>query len=313
MTLVSVALGLALPGVAQAAVTRPTVTTKAASNVAQSTAQLNGAVNPNGADTTYFFQIGTTSLYGINSPETAAGKGTKTVNVSAPVDQLAPATTYHFRIVAKNAKGLSKGKDRTFKTQRQPLGLALSPMANPITFNASTTLTGQLSGTGNGGQQVVLQYNAYPYDKGFANAGNPLVTNADGTFSFPLINQTLNTQFRVLMPQKPAVVSPIVSLGVMVGVHTKARPTRVRRGHRVRFSGTIAPAADGQQVVIQRYLHKQWVQVAKTVARHVDGASSSYRRRVKVRHGGRYRVLVNVTDGAHVSNAGRIVRVRLRH
>src|SRR3954447_23288114 len=62
MTL-GVLLALAAPGVAQAAVTKPAVTTKAPSNVSQSAAQLNGSVNPNGAATTYFFQIGPTSVY----------------------------------------------------------------------------------------------------------------------------------------------------------------------------------------------------------------------------------------------------------
>src|SRR5919199_3035128 len=103
MTLVALALALVLPGTAQAAATKPTVTTKAASNVGQTTVQLNGSVNPNGAETRYFFQIGTTSLYGSNSPETAIGSGTKTVNVSAPVADLTPATTYHYRIVAINS------------------------------------------------------------------------------------------------------------------------------------------------------------------------------------------------------------------
>src|SRR4051794_1423957 len=98
-------LTVALPGAAQAAVEKPAVTTQAPSNVAQSSAQLNGTVDPNGAETTYFFQIGPTSVYGSQTPETSAGKGTKALKVSAPADGLAPATTYHFRIVARNSKG----------------------------------------------------------------------------------------------------------------------------------------------------------------------------------------------------------------
>jgi hypothetical protein len=312
MTLVVTALVLALPSAAQAEVTKPTVTTKAASNVAQTTVQLNGAVNPNGAETTYFFQIGTTSLYGSNSPETSAGAGTKTVNVSAAVGDLVPAKTYHYRLVAINAKGISKGADRTFKTKPQPLGLSLNPLANPLRFNTTTSLNGQLSGTGNGGKQVVLQYNAYPYSAGFQNLGNPVVTNPDGTFTIQLPAQTLNTQFRAVLPGKDAVVSPIVALGVQVGVRTKARNTRLRSGRRVRFSGTITPAADGQQVVIQRSVKGVWKDVAETVARHRDDGKSGFRRRVKVRHSGRYRVFVNVTDGAHVSNFGRTIKVRVR-
>jgi hypothetical protein len=32
-----------------------------------------------------------------------------------------------------------------------------------------------------------------------------------------------------------------------------------------------------------------------------------------VRHSGSYRVLVNITDGAHVSNIGRTVGISIRH
>jgi hypothetical protein len=311
MTLIATALVLGLPSAAQAAASKPTVTTKAASNVAQTTVQLNGTVNPNGAQTRYFFQIGTTSLYGSNSPETAVGNGTKVVNVSAQVSDLQPAQRYHYRIVAINSKGIAKGGDRTFKTKPQPLGLSLNPFANPLAFNTTTTLNGQLSGTGNGGKQLLLQYNAYPYSAGFQNLGNPLLTNPDGTFAIQLPAQTLNTQFRVVLGDKQDVISPVVALGVKVGVHTKARNTRLHSGKRARFSGTIAPAADGQQVTIQRYRKGHWADVAETVARHRDDGRSGFRRRVKIRHSGRYRVFVNVTDGAHVSNYGRSVKVKV--
>ena len=47
----------------------------------------------------------------------------------------------------------------------------------------------------------------------------------------------LNTQYRVQMPERPAVVSPIVNLGVEFIVHTHVSKHRVKRGRRVRFSG----------------------------------------------------------------------------
>ena len=311
MTLATLALALVLPGTAQAAASKPTVTTKAASNVAQTTVQLNGSVNPNGAKTRYFFQIGANSLYGSNSPETDVGNGTKAVNVSAQVANLTPNTRYHYRIVAINSKGITKGSDRTFKTKRQPLGLSLAPTANPLKYNATTALTGQLSGTGGGGRQVQLQYNAFPFTAGFQNLGNPVVTNPDGTYAVQLAPQTLNTQFRAILPANDAVVSPTVTLGVKVRVSTKARHTRLRSGHRVRFSGTISPAADGQQVVVQKFVRGAWRDVADTVGRHTDSGVSTFRRRVKVRHSGSYRVFVNVTDGAHVSNIGRTIKVKV--
>jgi hypothetical protein len=311
MTLAVVTAALALPGAAhaQSEVTKPTVATKTPSNVATTSVQFNAAVNARGAQTTYFFQYGPTVLYGTNTPETPIGKGTRAVQVSFGATGLAPATTYHYRVVAINAKGITRGKDRTFKTKREPLGLVLNAAENPLKFNASTTLGGQLTGTGNAGQQVVLQQNPFPY-AGFTTVGNALVTAADGTFAFPLIGVQVNTQYRVLMPQKDTVVSPIVSLGVKAAVHTRATPRRVKRGRRARFSGTIAPAADGSPVYVQKLARSgDWVTVASTVARHVDGAKSSYRRRVKLRRGGTFRVVVAVTDGSHVANFGRSIRI----
>src|SRR2546423_774550 len=81
----------------------PAVTTQPARNVATSSAQLRGTVNPQGAATTYFFQYGTTARYGAQTPTKNAGSGSKAVDVATAVGGLAPGTTYHFRLVARNA------------------------------------------------------------------------------------------------------------------------------------------------------------------------------------------------------------------
>ena len=59
---VALAVALAAPGVASAAA--PVATTGVAAPVTFSTALLHGSVNPNGHRSSYFFQYGTTSLYG---------------------------------------------------------------------------------------------------------------------------------------------------------------------------------------------------------------------------------------------------------
>ena len=71
------------------AVAKPTVTTGTASSVLTQTATLNGTVNPNGSDTTYYFEYGTTSAYGsrTSSPERRLG-ATGAVEVSAEVSGL---------------------------------------------------------------------------------------------------------------------------------------------------------------------------------------------------------------------------------
>ena len=131
---VSIMLGMLVPAAATAAPAKPGVTTGPAANVAQSTATLTGRVNPNEAETTYTFEYGTTRIYGtqVPSPPASAGKGNRGVPVTADIGGLAPATTYHYRLVARNAKGVTRGADRTFRTQRQPLGLSLAATPNPV-------------------------------------------------------------------------------------------------------------------------------------------------------------------------------------
>ncbi|HYP56129.1 MAG TPA: hypothetical protein VEQ41_07505, partial [Solirubrobacterales bacterium] len=96
----------------------PTIATKSASSLAPTKATLNGTVNPNGSETTYQFEYGTTIGYGTKAPASpkSIGSGTSPVEVSEGVEGLAPGTTYHFRLVATNAKGTTEGPDQTFTT-----------------------------------------------------------------------------------------------------------------------------------------------------------------------------------------------------
>jgi sugar lactone lactonase YvrE/phosphodiesterase/alkaline phosphatase D-like protein len=96
----------------------PTVVTKAASSVAQTTASLNATVNPNGGEVSSCkLEYGTTTSYGSSASCTPSpGSGTSAVAVSAALTGLTANATYHFRVVATNAGGTSNGSDETLKT-----------------------------------------------------------------------------------------------------------------------------------------------------------------------------------------------------
>lgn len=98
----------------------PAVSTGTASAVGEAGATLNGTVNPSGLATTYYFEYGTTTAYGQKTTEASAGEGTSAVAKSATLNGLAAATVYHFRLVAKNAKGTTLGTDRSFTTTGPP-------------------------------------------------------------------------------------------------------------------------------------------------------------------------------------------------
>jgi hypothetical protein len=303
------ALALALVAPATASAAKPAVTTGGAASVAQSTATLTGRVDPNGQPTTYFFQIGTTRLYGSNTSATSAGAGANPVPVSVAIGGLAPATVYHYRIVARNEDGQTLGADRTFKTKRQPLGVTLT--ANPPTVapGGATTLGGQLTGTNNASRDVVLQANPFPYTQGFLNVANPQVTDAVGNFSFPVLTVPVTTQFRVVMPQRPEIASPIVIVGAALQVTTRTKKVdRHRHSVSVRFRGDIRPAAAGVRVDIQKLRNNVWTAIAHTRAQHESSSRSSYSTRVRIHRSGQYRVVAN-SDGAFVSGAGRTIRI----
>lgn len=308
LSLTALGLALVVPAGAGAA-TKPTVRTGGATEVGQSTANVHGTVNPQGAATTYYFQYGTTRKYGAQTAVTSAGGGTKAVQASGAITLLAPATTYHYRIIATNALGATAGGDRTFKTQRQPLGVSLAGNPNPVRTGSGTTLAGTLSGTGNANRQVVLQANPWPYTQGFLPVSNNQVTDANGNFAFPILAVNVNTQYRVLMPTKPEVQSPIVVVGTKVRVTTHVRVTRGSRSGIVRLSGSLIPPMDGTQILLQKYVDGKWTNIGSTTARHVSSSRSSYRKSIRQRRPGSYRVYHNAPE-PHVPNVGKTVRVR---
>jgi hypothetical protein len=309
--LIAVAVALAAPAAASAA-SKPAVTTGGVSNVTPTTATLNGSVDPNNAETTYFFRIGTTRLYGADTAVTSVGSGANPSKVSVPVAGLAPATRYHYRLVAQNRFGIAMGEDRTFKTKVQPLGVTLAASPPEVAPGGPTTLAGQLTGTNNDGRQVVLQSNPFPYTQGFANVGNPQLTDAVGNFSFAVVSVPVTTQFRVLMPTKPEVVSPIVIVGAALQVRTDAdKVARHRHSVSVRFRGSVSPQNDGGRVSIQKFRDGIWTEIAHTRAKD-DGASRSrYSMRVRLFRSGQFRV-VAVAEGQYVSGAGRAISIRVR-
>ncbi len=307
---VALVVAVAAPALAQAQSTRPAAVTGDAANVTPQSATLLGRVTPNGAQTTYLFQYGTTTLYDQATPATPAGAGSAAVAIAADIAGLAPATRYHYRLVAHNRNGTVYGADRTFRTRAQPLGLTLAAIPNPVPFGRPAVLAGTLTGTGNANRQILLQSNPFPYTQGFQPTANVQLTNAQGQFAFPLLSVPLNTQFRVLIPDRPSIASPIVTVGVAVRVSMNVSTTRVRTGRIVRFFGTVRPARPGAQFAVQNLRRGRWVTVAGGITHGSRGGVSRYAKRVRIRRGGRYRVFVRIVDGNYVSAAGRTVTIR---
>ena len=119
----------------------PIVTTNPATLIASFSARLNGSVNPHGLTTTFHFQYGTTTSYGLTTPPQSRS-GNTPQNVSARISGLMASRVYHFRIVASNARGTRFGADRTFTT--------LSPTGLPVVRTDAATNVASHSATLNG-------------------------------------------------------------------------------------------------------------------------------------------------------------------
>jgi sugar lactone lactonase YvrE len=105
------------------AVPPPGVSTGPATNVTPTNATLTGTVTPNSWPTTYHFEYGPTTSYGTSVPVPDASlKSETTAEEVSRTIVVAPATTYHFRLVASHtgATETVSGEDRTFTTQTAP-------------------------------------------------------------------------------------------------------------------------------------------------------------------------------------------------
>jgi hypothetical protein len=95
--------------------------------VTSGSATLQARLNPLGSDTTYRFEYGTGTSYGesVPVPDGDIGSGQGDVTAGAHVQDLQPATTYHYRVLVDNALGIVRGEDRVFTTQAAGGGFAL--------------------------------------------------------------------------------------------------------------------------------------------------------------------------------------------
>ena len=123
---------------------RPAPTTLSASNITANSATLTATASPNSSETIAWFEFGTNTAYGTIVGITNIGSGNVAVPVEALVSNLAPATTYYFRIVATNALNVASGYDVTFKTLNDVPAVTTLP-ASGIAMNNNRALDAVLN------------------------------------------------------------------------------------------------------------------------------------------------------------------------
>ncbi len=125
----------------------PTVATGSATQLADTSAVLSGTVNPNGSSTSYDFEYGLTTAYGLSTASRPAGNATQARSFSLTISGLTPGTVYHYRLDALNQGGESLGADRSFKTNGYPPAAVITGPPSGVDTSVAT-LTGTVNPEG---------------------------------------------------------------------------------------------------------------------------------------------------------------------
>lgn len=194
----------------------PAAQTGAAQGVGPDVALVTGTLDTRGRSTTWWFDYGTSSRYGKSTAPKSAGSTTATQGVSASLTGLSPATTYHYRLVAKSDAGTTAGADATFTTT----GVTIGSLARQIVYGGRILLSGVVP-THQANEQVVVF--AQAYGGGSFRSVLTVLTGANGAWQYlarPQIATAYAASWRGGM-----------SAPVTIAVHPRITFSRLRSGH----------------------------------------------------------------------------------
>jgi hypothetical protein len=287
----------------------PGVSTGGVRDVGPDRATLTGSVDPNTAAATYRFEYGTSTSYGSATSSRSAGSGDRSVSVTAGIGSLRANTRYHYRLVATNAAGTTRGRDRSFVSARRPTGVTIALDPARVTWSRPLAVTGRVGGAGAGGAPLAFQAQAWPFTRPMTQIATRNAAS-NGTFRFQIAALLITTRYRVVTRTQVVATSPVVTASSAVRVGARVQGFSRRRA---RVLGTIWPQVSNGRVSLQRRTRSgRWVRVSRRNAQAFDAARSRYRFTVRrSRRTLTYRVVVVARDGgAHVPGISRSVRVR---
>ena len=177
--------------------TAPGITNQHSSAVTTAGAHLSASLDPNGAETTYYFQYGRSTGYGNRSARVVVPAGADPIAVAADLTGLNPYTRYHWRLYATNAAGKTPGRDHTFRTGRAASAVSLSASRAIVSYGRGVTLGGRVTGAGVKSMTLALEQQRFPFATGFT----PVRTThagSDGGFLFSVDHVWGLTRYRVV-------------------------------------------------------------------------------------------------------------------
>lgn len=165
----------------------PTITLQTPTSIANKSAILHAQVVSNGSPTTVYFEYGTTSALGTQSPSRLLSADQTTV-VNFHVGGLKPGTQYYYRVVAQNSQGTARSGVQSVTTTGQAYtGGATAPVAPATTTTPSSTAPSTLPG-----------YNAVLYLNSSVDNQNPKKGD-EFTLSFQYRNDGRNSATQAVL------------------------------------------------------------------------------------------------------------------
>jgi hypothetical protein len=246
---------------------RPSVTTGSVAAIVNDGGTLTGRVTPRGQATQAHFEYGTTTALGASTAAVDLAPSFSSSAVRLDVRGLQPNTRYHYRLVAANATGTTRGGDRTFVTGSQPGAVTLDADTARVPFGGVGAVSGRVAGPKLGGIKVHLQLQQWPFTGGFADYGRTATTSSVGSFRITISPLTIATQVRAVAGS-PGVTSPVVTMRSTARVAI----TRVRRTkRRTTVRGRVRPATTAGVVTLQRRTStRRWARLGRARVR-IDG------------------------------------------
>jgi hypothetical protein len=182
--------------------------------------------------------------------------------------------------------------------------LTIKAAPNPVVCCQAVKISGKFRGKSKEGRTVTLEHDPFPFDSRFSTVATT-TTSKNGDYSFTR-TPTQNIQYRTKIG---STFSPKLIEFVRPKVTLRVSDTTPMRGTRVRFRGKVRPAHDGKRVRIQRKKRGGgWSTLSRPRLREATGDRSRYRKRVRIRRDGTYRVRFP-SDGDHASGTSREVAI----
>jgi subtilase family serine protease len=157
-------------------------------------AQLQGGVYPNGLTTTVSVQYGLTTAYGQQAAAAGVVTGQGAQPAAVSLTGLSPSTTYHYRLVAQNADGITYGYDYTLTTAAGPPTVS-SPSASSVGPNTAT-LQSQL---GTNGAATTYTFQWGPTASYGSSSSQSVGPSGSGPVSLALTGLAPNTTYHYMI------------------------------------------------------------------------------------------------------------------